>query len=241
MKKNLLFILVSLLATSIIAGHTASAQAVGPVVSLTGNIFNEVTKQPVTVFLLVLDQDGKRVTATRSNSAENGYYYITGLKPGKTYTISIKQKDYLNEQFTLEVANTDKYQEISKDFLVKPLEKNAYLKLSVPPFELNKSKLRFGSEFLLDDMANTLKNNPTVKFEILCYPDNAKDPKENQQLTDERSKALMNYFVSQGIDVSRITTSGSNEVDSKNPPPTKTAAKGKRYIGPSYIVIKDFQ
>ena len=240
MKKKILISMLSTLALVIILGHAAYAQALGPVVSLTGNIFNEVTKQPVTVFLMVLDQDGKRVTATRSNSAENGYYYITGLKPGKTYTISIKQKDYLNEQFVLSVANTDKYQEISKDFLVKPMEKNAYLKLSVPPFELNKSKLRFGSEFLLEDMAGTLKNNPNVKFDIVCFPDNSKDKKENLELTDERSKALMNYFVSQGIDVSRITTQGNADIDPKNPPPTKTAAKGKRYIGSSYIVVKDF-
>lgn len=220
--------------------YVLEAQLVGAVVSLTGNVFNEVTKKPVTVFLMVMDEEGNRVNATRSNAADNGYYYIAGLKPGKKYTIHLKQKNYFKEEFDLEIANTDRYQEISKDFLVKPLQKDIEIKVPVPPFELNKTKLRFGAEFLLDDLAKTLSINTEVKFQITTYPDNNDNKAENKTLTDERAKSIKEYFINNGIDASRITIQGMNSTDPDNPPPTKKMAKGKRYIGTTYIKVTEF-
>lgn len=236
--RNMVFIL--LLAFAIILPNMVRAQLVGPVVAVTGNVFDAVTREPVTVFLMVTDDAGERVNATRSNSAENGYYYIAGLKPGKTYHILIKASGYFKEKHELKTANTDKYEEISKDFLVKPLEKNAKIKLPVPPFELNKTKLRFGAEFLLEDFVNTLKYNPRVKFTIETYPDNNKDRGANIQLTEGRAKSLKEFFISEGIDATRIDIKGHTEVDPKFPPPARTGAKGKRYIGSSYIAVEEF-
>lgn len=217
--------------------QSAYSQLVGPVISLTGNIFNEVTRQPVTVFLIVLDEEGKRVNATRSNSAQNGYYYLTGLKPGKKYTLTIKQKDFLTEEFEIITPNTDKYLEISRDFLLKPLEVGVSIKLPVAPFELNKSKLRYGAELFLDDYAHVLKLNPNVKIQIECFPDNNDNKQENIKLTEERANSLKAYFESQGIESSRMTTKSNSNIDPKTPLPTKKLAKGKRYIGPTYLII----
>ncbi len=217
--------------------HSAYSQLIGPVISLTGNIFNEVTRQPVTVFLMVFDEEGKRVNATRSNSAQNGYYYITGLKPGKKYRLSIKQKDFLTEEFEIMTPNTDKYLEISRDFLLKPLEVGVSIKLPVAPFELNKSKLRYGAELFLNDYVNVLRLNPNVIIQIECYPDDNENKQENIQLTDDRGRSLKAFFESQGIESSRIVTKSNSNTDPKTPLPTRKLAKGKRYIGPTYLTI----
>lgn len=216
----------------------AQQSLVNPVVAVTGSVFNAVNHEPVTVFLVVVDETGKKVSATRSNSAENGYYYIPSLKPGKKYFVTINQPEYCKEKFEIVIENTGKYQEISRDFLVTPLQVGAKIPFVLTPFELNKSKLRVGAEDFLDDLKSTLDNNPQLKFEILCYPDNDIDKTKNEQLTSERSKTLSAYFASKGIDASRISTAGSSVSDPKNPPPTTKKAKGKRYIGPCYIVIK---
>lgn len=220
--------------------NVSSSQLVGTVVSITGSVFNSVTREPVTAYLIVLDENGKRVNATRSNSAENGYYYITSLKPGKKYFITISQPNYFKEKFEIEIANTDKYTEISKDFLITPLQKGIDLPLTISPFELNKSKLRFGSEYLLSDIISTLKNNNEIKVEIICYPDNNIDKTENQTLTEERARSLKTFLVENGIDESRISIKPNSTTDPKNPPPTEKRAKGKRYIGSTYIRVSDF-
>ena len=218
-KKFLILMSLFLFALSSI---TANAQMLTTVVALTGNIFDAVTKEPQTVFVIVLDERGNKVTATRSNAYENGYYYVTGLKPGNKYIIRLKKTKYFLENYEIFIANSDKYEEISKDFLVKPLYTGAKIPFQVPPFELNKSKLRFGAGEFLSDIVNTLANNTEVSIEIHCYPDAAGNKSENLNLTTERCKSIVEHFVSNGIQKERLTIKPHDTVDPDNPPPTKT-------------------
>ncbi len=217
----------------------ANAQFSQKIVSLTGKIIDEHSRKPVGIKMLVYDENGKKVSRAKSNS-NTGYYYITGLKPGKTYYVKFKDKAYFRESVPFELPETDKYAEFSKDFLVKPLRIGLKLLINIPPFELNKSKLRVGSDFILDDMAKALKGNISVKFEIVCYPDNNDDQDFNASLTAGRIDALKAYFTANGISAERITTQAKKLTDDDFPPPTRKRAKGKRYIGSSYIVVKDF-
>lgn len=216
----------------------AQGGLVNPVVAVTGSVTNAITHEPVTIFILVLDENGKKASATRSNASENGSYYIPSLKPGRKYFVTIDQPEYCKEKFEVDIANTTKYQEISRDFVVTPKAVGSQIPIPVPPFELNKAKLRVGAEDILGDLKSTLTNNPDIKFKILCYPDNEDDQAKNKELTEERAKTLKEYFVANGIDASRIDMAGSETTDPINPPPTTKRAKGKRYIGPSYIVIE---
>ncbi|MFH1051077.1 MAG: OmpA family protein [bacterium] len=238
--KKQIFILTALFVYGIMA-FNANAQMLTTVVAVTGNIFDAVTKEPQTVFVIVLDENGNKVTATRSNAYENGYYYVTGLKPGNKYIIRLKKTKYFLENYEIFIANSDKYEEISRDFLVKPLFVGAKIPFQVPPFELNKSKLRYGAEEFLSDITNTLVNNSEVEIEIHSYPDAIGNKSENLTLTTERCKSLLNHFVTNGIANTRLTIKPHDSVDPDNPPPTKTKAKGKRYIGPSYIIVKEIK
>ena len=235
MKSNIgIFILLF-----VITGSVSHAQLVNPVVALTGSVIDAVSKDPITAIMVVTDESGKRVNATRSNGAENGNYYITSLKPGHKYTVTVSNTYYLKEKYEIEISNTYQYTELSHDFLIVPLAKDTKIPLTVPPFELNKSKLRYGADYVLENIKSTMAHNPNVKFEIFCYPDNDDNPAENETLTRERSKSIEKYFIAQGIDASRITTGNSKKTDPLNPPPTKMKAKGKRYIGTTYIKITD--
>lgn len=238
MRLNKIFILIAITLIAFLIPLSSGAQFY-TVVALTGNVFDAVTKEPQTVIITINDENGERVNATRSNAGENGYYYLTGLKPGKKYTVILKKQKYFLEKYEIEIAASDKYEEISKDFLIKPLYDGAKIPVPVPPFELNKSKLRYGAEELLTDLTNTLKNNEKVKVAIECYPDETGKQQDNQKLTEERCKALKDYFVSNGIADDRIKLIPSSKVDATNPPPTKIGAKGKRYIGPTYIVVSE--
>jgi len=206
-------------------------------VALTGNVFNQVNKLPETAVIKVLDMDGRRVGAARSNGAQNGAYFVPGLKPGQTYQVLITKKNFMTEKYKVTVPNTGKYLEISQDFLIKPLKAGVQIPIAVTPFELRKSKLRFGSELYLDDWIDVFNDNPTVTFKVVSFPDQKGNAAENKKTTEERSKAIKEYFVSKGIGASRFATEGNGNVDPNNPPPTEKAAKGKRYVGPCYIEI----
>ena len=213
------------------------AQLLNTVVALTGNVFNTITKEPVTAFVLAKDQNGKLVQATRSNSFNNGYYYLTGLKPGQKYTIILNKPKFFKEVTEVDIPNTDKYEEISKDFLITPLYVGVKIPVPVPPFELGKTDLRYGSDYLLSGITGSLKNNPEVNVEVECYPDNDKDAQFNENLTSGRCKSIINFFVNHGIDDSRLSMKANSHTDPDNPPPKQKRAKGKWYVGTSYIVV----
>ena len=192
MKRNICYIILLF----VISSNISHAQLVNPVVALTGSVIDAVTKDPVTAIMVVTDETGKRVNATRSNGAENGNYYITSLKPGHKYIVTVSNTYYLKEKFEIEISNTYQYTELSHDFLIVPLAKDTKIPLAVPPFELNKSKLRYGAEYVLENIKSTMMHNPNVKFEILCYPDNDENPSENEILTKERAKSIEKYISS---------------------------------------------
>jgi len=239
-KKITVLLLIIACGFSIYSINLFAGGAFGTVVSLTGSVFNEVNKEPLTINMKLYDSNGKRVGATRSMAVENGSYYLTGLKAGKEYKIEISKKGFFKEIFKIKVPDTDKYLEVSRDFLVKPLKKGIQIPMPVAPFELRKSKLRYGADIFINDMVESLINNPSVSVEIKSYPDAELSQKDALSLTEQRSKALQDFFISSGIEPSRVTASGSKSIDPKNPVPTEKQAKGKRYIGKSYLVIKDF-
>ncbi|MGQ9819853.1 MAG: OmpA family protein [Candidatus Kapaibacteriales bacterium] len=213
------------------------SQFTSAVVSISGTVKNALTKEPMTVYVVAYDQNGKKVNVARSNSSDNGYYFLTGLKPGNNYKIVVEQTNFIREEYVLNIPQSSNYMEYSKDFSLIPISKGSLVPIPVPPFELNKTKLRFGSEEYLDKFAKAFAENKSFKLVIICYPDYVQNKSDNKKLTEERAKSIMAYFISKGVEPERINIEGNTDPDPKNPPPTQKRAKGKRYIGTSYILI----
>lgn len=212
---------------------------IGTVITVAGNVLDEVTRNPTTVNVVFNDEAGNRVVSSRSNS-KDGSYLVTGLKPGKKYKVRIEQPEFFQAEYEIQLPNTSKYTEISRDFLVKPLIKGSRIPARVSPFEAKKSKLRVGANEILDDFKRTLIINPNVNIEIQCFPDNDADRADNAKLTQDRGNALREYFEKAGISSKRISVKAAENVDSINPPPIRKAAKGKRYVGSTYFVVTKF-
>ncbi len=232
--KHLLILLISI---CILTNASTFSQLVNPVVSISGTVFNAITKEPLTVYVVAYDQEGKRANAARSNSSENGYYFLTGLKPGQRYQIVVEQAGFFRESYEIDIPKNIKYTEYSRDFALIPIKSGTLIPLPVPPFEFNKTKLRVGAEEYLENFAKHLAKNKDLKIEIISYPDATANPNDNLKLTEERAKSLVSYFVMQGVEPERLTIKGNANPDPKNPPPTEKRAKGKRYIGPIYFRI----
>lgn len=229
---RLIIFLLLIISTSSFAGTQLKS-----VIAVTGSIFNYVDKSPISVEIEVYDNVGKKVNSTKSNATDNGYYYVTGLYSGNIYTFIIKDQQYLTESFEVSIPNSDKYVEISKDFLLKPNKAGTEIKLNINPFEYDKFKLKVGAATILSDVLNTVKNNSNKKFNIICYPDSDQDANENHKITEARAKALVDFFELNGIDGTTFTIQSNQKSDPKNPPPTEKRAKGKNYVGSIYLVV----
>lgn len=206
------------------------------VMSVTGTVIDQTTRNPVSILVSFFDRNNKKIGSSKSNSA-TGYYLVTGLKQGETYKVQLESSDFFKDEYEITLPVSKKYADVSRDFTVKPLVKGARILLEVPPFELKKSKLRVGAEDYLADIKKMLVLNPGVSVEIQTYPDSEGDPAVNEAFTMERAQAIKKYLVDNGVKEQKLSLKASGQTDGVNPPPRYKTAKGKRYIGPIYVVI----
>jgi len=224
MKKLILLLLVFSL-------NTVYSQFTQTVVSVSGEVKNEIDNKPLQGWVIVTGQDGKVVNKSRCN----GKYFITGLKPGEVYNIEIDTKGFFSNNFELAVPNTDKYSELSKDFAMKPMVEGSKIPLSVIPFDLKHTKLRNGADIFLEDFVNIMRSNPRASFSIEVYPETA-SLSNNLEFTNKRAEELKSFFLDNKVR-SEIIINANDKIDSNNPPPTGKQAKGKRYKGSIYLVV----
>jgi outer membrane protein OmpA-like peptidoglycan-associated protein len=217
----------------VIAHFTCQAQQV---MSVTGTVIDQTTRNPVSILVSFYDRNNKKIGSSKSNSV-TGYYLVTGLKQGETYKVQLESSEFFKDEYEITLPVSKKYADVSRDFTVKPLVKGAKILLEVPPFELKKSKLRVGAEDYLADIKKMLVLNPGVSVEIQTYPDAEGDPAVNEAFTMERAQAIKKYLIDNGVREQKLTVKASGQTDSVNPPPRYKTAKGKRYIGPIYIMI----
>ena len=80
-------------------------------------------------------------------------------------------------------------------------------------FDFNKSNIK--SEFvpILDEAAQTLKDNPNVKVQIVGYTDSIGSDAYNLRLSERRAQAVKQYLVSKGIAAGRLGTEGRGKQD----------------------------
>jgi outer membrane protein OmpA-like peptidoglycan-associated protein len=78
----------------------------------------------------------------------------------------------------------------------------------------------------LDEVALKMKQDPTLRAQVLGYTDASGNAAANQRISEQRAQAVKNYLVSRhGIDPSRITTEGRGSQDS-----TGNAAEDRRAV-----------
>jgi outer membrane protein OmpA-like peptidoglycan-associated protein len=78
----------------------------------------------------------------------------------------------------------------------------------------------------LDEVALQMKQDPTLRAQVLGYTDNTGSPASQQKISEQRAQAVKNYLVTRhGIDPSRITTEGRGTADA-----TGNAADDRRAV-----------
>lgn len=209
----------------------ANSQFTQTVVSISGLVFDSENNSNLSGWVILKNPDGKIVTKARAN----GKYFVTGLKPGEQYLMEIQIQGYFQYNYELNIPNTDKYKELSRDFAMKPMIEGSKIRFSVIPFDIKNTNLREGAGVYLDDYVKILRANPRASFSIEVFPENSNGDK-NMEFTKKRGEEIKQYFVQNRIR-SEIEIKANEQIDADNPPPSGKQAKGKRYKGSIYLVV----
>ncbi len=93
-------------------------------------------------------------------------------------------------------------------------------------FETGKSILLPGSQDVLDQVALSLRANPTVQVEISGFTDNTGSAATNTRLSQARAKAVRDYLTTHGVNPNNVTAKGYGPT---NPvAPNKTARRASQ-------------
>jgi outer membrane protein OmpA-like peptidoglycan-associated protein len=78
-------------------------------------------------------------------------------------------------------------------------------------FDNDSAALRPDAHPILDEAVAILKRYPAMKVEVAGHTDSTSSGAYNQTLSENRARAVMDYFMSQGVDATRLSAKGYGE------------------------------
>ncbi|MCW3118484.1 MAG: flagellar motor protein MotB [Chitinophagaceae bacterium] len=174
-----------------------------------GQVFDKKTTRGLPSAVELIDLATKQ-TISKVQTDEHGNYLIT-LPGGKDYAFNVNRKGYLfySDNFSLSQKTPDSIYE--KNIPLQPLEANAVIVLNNIFFDVNKFELKPESQVELEKVIQLLRDNPTLKIEISGHTDNVGKPAANLALSNNRSKSVVNYLITNGISSQRLSFKGFGE------------------------------
>jgi peptidoglycan-associated lipoprotein len=147
-----------------------------------------------------------------SNTNDNGEFRFM-LKPNTDYVFIASNEGYLKGK----ARETTKGQEQSREFDVTIYLASTEQVIELPNifYDFAKWDLRPESMVSLDNLVETLNDNPNVTIELMSHTDSRGTPADNQELSQKRAQSVVDYLISKGIAADRLQAQGYGESQPK--------------------------
>lgn len=176
-------------------------------VSFRGKIMDMVSYSPLGVIVEIYSHENQQMIASFESNERTGEYMVS-LPSGKSYGIAVKGKEYLFHSENFTIPPTTVFREIEKDIMLKKVKVGSKIILKNIFFEFNKATLKPESIPELERLIKLLNDVPTMKIEISGHTDNVGSELYNQELSEKRAQAVVEYLVDKGVDNDRLTFKG---------------------------------
>lgn len=105
-------------------------------------------------------------------------------------------------------------------------------------FATDSYALAAGSEQYFDELVTIMRTYPQASLSIVGHTDSVGTEAYNQKLSENRAKAVADYFISQGINASRISYQGMGELQPKASNNSAAGRKANRRVD---VTIPEFE
>ncbi|UXX80629.1 OmpA family protein [Reichenbachiella carrageenanivorans] len=178
-------------------------------VTIHGKVLDSKTNEPIMSNVLV-ERLPDGITVGNAETNEYGEF-VFKVRPGATYGVLAEKDGYLSQNENVDLNEVAETTDIQKDLFLSPIEKGAAITLNNIFFEFDKSDLRTSSYAELDRILKLLKSNQINKIEISGHTDSVGDDNYNLDLSQRRAWSVYSYFISNGINASRLESVGYGE------------------------------
>ena len=169
------------------------------------------TMKPLYARIEIIDNATQEVIQTIMTNATTGDYTVM-LASGKDYGMSVNAEGYMfhSENFNIPLANG--YQEIRKDVQLLPVNPGSKITLRNVFFDSGKWDLKPASFPELNRLAEAFDLYPNLVIEISGHTDSQGSASSNENLSQNRAQAVVDYLVSINVARTHLIAKGFGEI-----------------------------
>jgi len=147
-----------------------------------------------------------------STTGEDGAFRFM-LKPSTDYVFIAGKPGYLRGKARESTKGLDQ----SKEFDVTVYLSSTERVIELPNifYDFAKWDLRPESMVSLDNLVETLNDNPNITIELMSHTDSRGAPADNEALSQKRAQSVVDYLISKGIAADRLQAKGYGESQPK--------------------------
>jgi len=179
-----------------------------PVTFFKGVVYDSITGKLLASSIEIIDVETSQIISQTKSNAVNGQFFLT-LIPEKDYMINVSKDGYL---FYSDAFLMTKEFRLAKPFIknipLLPIQVGNSIVLKNIFFELDKSILKDESYSELNKLKEFLEKNPTLSIEIAGHTDKQGTHDYNQNLSEDRAKAVYDFLILKGINKDRLQFKG---------------------------------
>ncbi len=161
----------------------------------------------------ILDDEGNQLQITAAGEEDASYSF--DVPCNSTYTLVGKHPTYLIEQIEVKTVNDIEQPAIEQNIELatefKAVGDEVLVNIDKIYFDFDKWNIREDAALQLDKVIGVMNQYPEMKIFATSHTDSRGPASYNMKLSGKRAKSTVDYIVSKGIDVSRITSQGFGE------------------------------
>lgn len=183
-------------------------------------VYDKDTRKPVSnANIKVVGTDNSSYTVqTDDNGGFN--FELNGedryINEATTYSIQVDKTDFLVAKDQISTVGLEESTTFIKEFYIQYASKEVVIKLPEVRYAYNKADLQViagevNSKDSLNDLYETLIQNPTIIIELQAHTDHRGSATYNRKLSQARAQSCVEYLISKGIPAERLTAKGYGE------------------------------
>ncbi len=176
-----------------------------------GKVYDKNTLLPLKAAIELIDMQKNTVIVNSTSDPITGEFLMS-LPVDKDYAVNIARSGYLfySTNFNVSKGN-DSVNPIKLDIPMQPLAVGEKVVLHNIFFETDKFELLSYSQSELERLITFMTKNTTTQIEIGGHTDSEGSETHNNQLSQNRAKAVYDYLISKGVEAGRLTFKGYGE------------------------------
>lgn len=178
-----------------------------------GVVYNKQIKTPMENTTIEIYKGNILVDTITTNS--KGSFNFLNVVAGEKYKIKAFKRDFWVDSVSVTIPAT-RYHVTNVVFnLEENFKKNELgsVIMNIDPIYFNSGKYNIikNAQLGLDKVVFLMNKYPEIKIEVSSHTDSKGNSENNQKLSEKRAKASVDYILSKGISLTRITYKGYGE------------------------------